>query len=160
MRQAALALLAVGFLAGAAVALEGQGEAVRPLIARAQEIGEPSQDQALAALYNRLFQLQDKRRDAELRIDAADLAVEDLAKAYSKEDRSRIEAAELKEIASDPDHPRYPNITESRKLELLAEVRKQLRLSRLAELEIKKLERDIAEVNKLIQEHLARRRVP
>lgn len=160
MRQAALALLAVGFLAGTAVSLEGQGEAVRPLIARAQEIGEPSQDQALAALYNRLFQLQDKRRDAELRIDAQELAVEDLAKAYSKEDRSRIDPAELKEIASDPDHPRYPNITESRKLELLAEVRKQLRLSRLAELEIKKIERDLAEVNRLIQEHLARRRVP
>lgn len=159
MTKAALTLPFLVLSTGAS-ALEQYAPAVRPILAQAAKIGEDVQDQALAALYNRLFQLQDKRREAELKIDAGELAIEELALAYGKEDRQRTSAEELKEIASDPDHPRYPNITESRKLELLAEVRKALRGQRLAQLEIKKIERDIAEVQKMVAEHLARRGKP
>lgn len=153
-------LILVGLLGTQASALEQYAPAVRPILAQASAIGEDSQDLALAALYNRLFQLQDKRREAELKIDAGELAIEEIALAYGKEERQRIEADELKEIAADPDHPRYPNITESRKLELLAEVRKVVRAERMARLEIKKIERDVAEVQKMVAEHLARRGKP
>jgi hypothetical protein len=157
VNKSAIAVLCLALCAVEAEALEQAAQPARALIAQARKLGEDIQDQALAALYNRLFALQDKRREAELRNDSAELTVAELALAYSKEDRFRMEPGELKEIASNPDHPRYPNITESRKLEILAQVRLYIRVQKLVEFELKKIERDLAEVQKLIAEHLARR---
>ena len=114
------------------------------------------EDAALAALYQRLFVLQDKRRDAETRWDEADLAVDDIVLAYHKYD-DRMTKALLKLIAADPEHRDYPNNTESEKLRLLAAVREKMRVQKLGELELKRVARDTEEVKAMIAEHLARR---
>lgn len=114
------------------------------------------EDAALAALYQRLFVLQDKRRETELRSDEAELAIDDLALAYHKFD-DRMTSRLLKEIAVDPDHRDYPNITEKEKLQMLASVREKLRVQKLAELELKRIARDTEEVKAMIAEYLARR---
>ncbi len=61
-----------------------------------------NEDLALAALYQRLFVLQDKRREVELRSDEAELSIDDLALAYHKFD-DRMTKELLKEIAVDPE---------------------------------------------------------
>ena len=124
---------------------------------RAHAVGEDSSDQALAALYQRLFALQDKRREVELRSDTAELDMDDLTAAYVKLDNYRWPKSELKEIAVNPDHPRYPNITETGKIKLLEEFRQRIRTQKLAELENKKIDRDVAEVRDMIRAHLERR---
>lgn len=114
------------------------------------------EDMALAALYQRLFVLQDKRRETELRSDEADLAIDDLVLAYHKHD-DRMTKELLLEIAVDPEHRDYPNITEKDKLQILASVREKLRIQKLAALELKRVARDADEVKALIAENLARR---
>ncbi len=115
------------------------------------------EDMALAALYQRLFVLQDKRREAELRSDEAELAIDDLALAYLKYDDSMTPEL-LKEIAVDPEHRDYPNITEKDKLQIMAWVREKLRVQKLGALELKRIARDAEEVKALIAENLARRK--
>jgi hypothetical protein len=115
------------------------------------------EDLALAALYQRLFVLQDKRREAELRSDEAELAIDDLALAYLKYDDSMTPGL-LKEIAVDPEHRDYPNITEKDKLQIMAWVREKLRVQKLSALELKRIARDAEEVKALIAENLARRK--
>ena len=117
------------------------------------------EDLALSALYQRLFVLQDKRREAELRSDEAELAMDDIALAYHKFD-DRITKEILKEIAVDPEHRDYPNITEKEKLQIMAQVREKIRTQKLAELELKRIARDAEEVKVLIAENLARRPKP
>lgn len=134
-----------------------QGRPPAPWLKRAKAVGQDSQDQALAALYQRLFHLQDKRREAELRIDEAGFALEDLAAAYSKIDNYPISREDLEEIALNPRHPRYPNITESAKLNILEEVRQKVRGRKLSALEIQKIDRDMTEVKEMIRDHLNRR---
>ena len=129
--------------------------AASALAARAKTAGQDSSDMALSALYQRLFALQDKRRDAELRIDGAELELGDVVAAYRKIDR-RMDLETLKEVAVDPEHPRYPNITETSALKLMETARQKLRGQDLARLEIKKLERDIKEAEALIERHLQR----
>ncbi|MDD5301923.1 MAG: hypothetical protein PHS14_02355 [Elusimicrobia bacterium] len=114
------------------------------------------EDMALAALYQRLFVLQDKRRETELRSDEADLAIDDIVLAYLKYD-DRMTKELLKEIAVDPSHRDYPNITEREKLQILASVREKIRVQRLGELELKRIARDADEVKALIAENLAHR---
>jgi hypothetical protein len=117
------------------------------------------EDMALAALYQRLFVLQDKRREVELRADEAELAIEDIVVAYHKyDDRMTVEL--LKEIAVDPDHRDYPNITEKDKLQIMAQVREKIRVQKLGALELKRVARDAEEVKALIAENLARRPKP
>lgn len=114
------------------------------------------EDMALAALYQRLFVLQDKRREVELRSDEAELALDDITLAYHKYD-DRMTKDLLKEIAVDPEHRDYPNITEREKLQIMAQVREKLRSQKLGELELKRIARDAEEVKALIAENLARR---
>jgi len=115
------------------------------------------EDMALAALYQRLFVLQDKRREVELRADEAELALDDLALAYHKYD-DRMTKELLKEIAVDPEHRDYPNITEKDKLQIMAQVREKIRVQKLGALELKRIARDAEEVKALIAENLARRK--
>lgn len=115
------------------------------------------EDMALAALYQRLFVLQDKRREVELRADEAELALDDLALAYHKYD-DRMTKELLKEIAVDPEHRDYPNITEKDKLQIMAWVREKIRSQKLGALELKRIARDAEEVKALIAENLARRK--
>lgn len=115
------------------------------------------EDMALAALYQRLFVLQDKRREVELRADEAELALDDLALAYHKYD-DRMTKELLKEIAVDPEHSDYPNITEKDKLQIMAWVREKIRSQKLGALELKRIARDAEEVKALIAENLARRK--
>ena len=114
------------------------------------------EDMALAALYQRLFVLQDKRREVELRSDEAELSLDDIVLAYHKYD-DRMTKELLKEIAVDPEHRDYPNITEREKLAIMAQVREKLRSQKLGELELKRIARDTEEVKALIAENLARR---
>jgi len=122
----------------------------------ARSAAESSDDLALSALYQRLFVLQDKRRDTEMRSDDAELSLEEIALAYLKyDDRMTIER--LKAIAADPEHRDYPNITEREKLQVMVAVREKLRVQKLAVLELKRIARDADEVKALIAENLARR---
>lgn len=127
----------------------------RALALAARATAQDSSDLALSALYQRLFALQDKRRDAELRIEGAELELSDIVAAYRKLDR-RMDLELLKEIALDPEHPRHPGITESSALKLVEAARAKLRGQQLAGLEIKKLERDVKETEALIERHLQR----
>lgn len=114
------------------------------------------EDMALAALYQRLFVLQDKRRETELRSDEAELAIDDILVAYHKYD-DRMTRELLKEIAVDPGHRDYPNITEKDKLQIMAQVREKIRVQKLAALELKRIARDAEEVKAMIAENLSRR---
>ncbi len=129
----------------------------RSLSVSAKTVGQDSRDMALAALYNRLFSLEDKKREAELSIDEAELMLGDYSKAYRRLDRFVDTVKEIKEIAQNPRHRRYPNMTETRKLQILDLVLKQIRTQTLAGLDIGRIDRDIAKVERLIQEHLNRR---
>ena len=66
----------------------------------------------------------------------------------------------LKEIAADPEHRDYPNITEKDKLQIMAQVREKIRVQKLAALELKRVARDTDEVKALIAENLAHRPKP
>ncbi len=123
----------------------------------ARAAAEGGEDMALSTLYSRLFTLQDKRRETELRWDEADLAIDDIVLAWNKFD-DRMTKDVLKAIAIDPNHRDYPNNTEAEKLKILASVRAQIRVQKLATLEHKRIARDTAEVKALIVEHLARRK--
>lgn len=123
----------------------------------ARAAAENGEDLALSTLYQRLFVLQDKRRETELRSDEAELAIDDIVLAYYKFD-DRMTKPLLKAIAADPNHRDYPNNTESEKLKILASVREKLRVQKLAELELKRIARDTEEVKALIAENLARRK--
>lgn len=125
----------------------------------ARAAAETGEDMALAALYQRLFVLQDKRRETELRSDEADLAIDDLVLVYYKFD-DRMTKPQLKAIAADPNHRDYPNNTESEKLKLLGTVREKLRVQKLGELELKRIARDTEEVKSLIAEYRGRPRTP
>lgn len=126
-------------------------------MALARVAAADGEDMALAALYQRLFVLQDKRREVELRADEAELALDDLALAYHKYD-DRMTKELLKEIAVDPEHRDYPNITEKDKLQIMAQVREKIRVQKLGALELKRVARDAEEVKALIAENLARRK--
>lgn len=126
-------------------------------MALARVAAADGEDMALAALYQRLFVLQDKRREVELRADEAELALDDLVLAYHKHD-DRMTKELLKEIAVDPDHRDYPNITEKDKLQIMAWVREKIRVQKLGALELKRVARDAEEVKALIAENLARRK--
>ncbi|MBI2788853.1 MAG: hypothetical protein HYX59_09245 [Elusimicrobia bacterium] len=126
-------------------------------MALARAAAADGEDMALAALYQRLFVLQDKRREVELRADEAELSIEDLALAYLKYD-DRMTKELLKEIAVDPEHRDYPNITEKDKLLVMAQVREKIRSQKLGALELKRIARDAEEVKALIAENLARRK--
>jgi len=123
----------------------------------ARAAAESGEDMALATLYSRLFTLQDKRRETELRSDEAEFAIDDIVLAWNKFD-DRMTKPLLKVIAIDPNHRDYPNNTESEKLKILASVRVQIRVQKLAALEFKRVARDTEEVKALIAEHLARRK--
>lgn len=122
----------------------------------ARTAAEGNENLALAALYERLFVLQDKRRETELRSDEAELSIEDIVVAYHKYD-DRMTPELIKEIAANPDHRDYPNITEKDKLQIMAQVREKLRVQKLAALELKRIARDADEVKAMIAENLARR---
>lgn len=126
-------------------------------MALARAAAADGEDMALAALYQRLFVLQDKRREVELRADEAELALDDLVLAYHKYD-DRMTKELLKEIAVDPEHRDYPNITEKDKLQIMAWVREKIRSQKLGALELKRIARDAEEVKALIAENLARRK--
>lgn len=123
----------------------------------ARAAAEANEDMALSTLYSRLFALQDKRREIELKSDEAELAIDDFVLEYNKYD-DRMTKPQLKAIAVDPNHRDYPNNTESQKLKLLAGVREKLRAQKLGELELKRVARDTEEVKGLIAENLARRK--
>ena len=154
-------ILAAALLAAVAAPLHAanfeasvdQGMTLARLAAAAGE------DMALAALYQRLFVLQDKRRETEMRSDEAELAIDDIVLAYHKYD-DRMTKELLKEIAVDPSHRDYPNNTESEKLRIMASVREKIRVQKLALLELKRIARDADEVKALIAENLARRPKP
>ena len=128
-------------------------------MALARMTAADGEDMALAALYQRLFVLQDKRREVELRSDEAELAIDDIVLAYHKYD-DRMTKELIKEIAVDPEHRDYPNITEKDKLQIMAQVREKIRIQKLAALELKRIARDTDEVKALIAENLARRPKP
>lgn len=150
-------ILAAALLAAAApsYAVEFDASVAQGMVL-ARAAADGSEDLALAALYQRLFVLQDKRRDAEMRSDDAELSIDDLVLAYHKHD-DRMTKELLKEIAVDPEHRDYPNITEREKLAIMASVREKIRVQRLAELELKRIARDADEVKAMIAENLARR---
>ncbi len=143
------ALAVPAFAAGGALRIS----AAKPLISQAHQLATDIEDRALASLYERLFALQDLRRNAELEIDKAELLIDDNAMVYNQLDR-RIDKDDLKEIAVDPRDRRYPNITEKTKLAILQDVRKLLRTQTLSALEVKKIDRDIEDVRRMIEAHL------
>lgn len=150
-------ILAAALLAAAApsYAVEFDASVAQGMV-MARAAADGAEDMALAALYERLFVLQDKRRDTEMRSDDAELSIDDLVLAYHKHD-DRMTKELLKEIAVDPEHRDYPNITEREKLQLLASVREKLRVQKLAALELRRIARDAEEVKAMIAENLARR---
>ena len=149
-------LLAVLLAAAAPIHAADFEASVDRGMAMARLAAAEGEDMALAALYQRLFVLQDKRREVELRSDEAELALDDLVVAYHKHD-DRMTKELLKEIAVDPDHRDYPNITEKDKLQIMAQVREKIRTQKLGALELKRVARDAEEVKALIAENLARR---
>lgn len=150
-----LAVLLLTTLPVAAGDIPEAAAPARNLVLQARAAASDSSDLALAALYQRLFALQDKRRDAELRADTAELELGDIVAQYRKLDRT-MDLALLKEIALDPEHPRYPGITESSALKLVEAAKSKLRVEELAKLEIAKLERDIKETQSMIDRYLQR----
>ncbi|MFH2202078.1 MAG: hypothetical protein ABIJ96_03090 [Elusimicrobiota bacterium] len=158
VRKLGAALIVLVFLAATAQSAQFAGSArlAQKLTTRAHTVGQDSRDMALAALYNRLFALQDLKREEELKIDEVELLLGDLYQQYKKLDRFVGGVDELKEIAQDPEHRRYPNLTESSKLKLLELVAAKIRIQTLAGFRIKRLERDIADVWKMIREHQER----
>ena len=152
-----LAVLVISAIAPAQAA--GFESSVAEGMVLARITADGNEDLALAALYQRLFVLQDKRREVELRSDEAELSIDDLVLAYYKYD-DRMTKELLKEIAVDPEHRDYPNITEKDKLQIMAWVREKIRTQKLAELELKRVARDADEVKALIAENLARRPKP
>ena len=157
MRQIILAVVAIAIAAPLHAA--GFESSVAEGLTMARIAAAEGEDMALAALYQRLFVLQDKRRDTELRSDEAELAIDDIVLAYHKYD-DRITKELLKEIAVDPEHRDYPNITEKEKLQIMVSVREKIRSQKLAELELRRIARDADEVKALIAENLARRPKP
>lgn len=129
--------------------------AAQALAVSAKAAGQDSSDMALSALYQRLFALQDKRREAELKSETAELELGDIVAAYRKFDR-QMDLELLKEIAADPEHPRHPGITESAALKLVEAARAKLRTQQVTALDIKKIERDMKEVQTMIDRHLQR----
>lgn len=154
MKPILLAVLAAAAVSSHAADLESAFSQSMALVRKAADERE---DLALAALYQRLFILQDKRREAELRSDEAELALDDIVLAYRKYDE-RMTKELLKSIALDPEHRDYPNNTESERLRIMAQVREKLRVQKLSELELKRIARDSDEVKALIAENLSRRR--
>ena len=150
-----LAVLTLAALPAAAVGLSESAAPARALVLEARTAASDSSDLALAALYQRLFALQDKRRDAELRIDSSELELGDIVALYRKFDRS-MDLALLKEVAIDPEHPRYPGITEATALKLVESAKAKLRVEELAKLEISRLERDIKDTQAMIDRYLQR----
>jgi len=146
------------FLAATAQSAQfvGSTKMASKLTTRAHTVGQDSRDMALAALYNRLFALQDLKREEEFKVDQADFMIEDYLKAYKKLDRFIDTVEELKEVAQDPEHRRYPNITESSKLKILEHVVLQIRTQKLAGFRIKRIDRDIAAVWEMIRAHQER----
>ncbi|MEQ1917922.1 MAG: hypothetical protein ABL955_01875 [Elusimicrobiota bacterium] len=157
MKLILLAVLVISASAPAQAA--GFESSVADGMVLARVTADGNEDLALAALYQRLFVLQDKRREVELRSDEAELAMDDIVLAYHKFD-DRITKELLKEIAVNPEHRDYPNITEKEKLQVMAQVREKIRVQKLAELELKRIARDADEVKALIAENLARRPKP
>ncbi|MFC1679439.1 hypothetical protein ACFL2T_04440 [Elusimicrobiota bacterium] len=155
---APLLCLALLVPATAAVGPQSAMKAAKKLTLKAKTVAQDSSDMALAALYQRLFQLQDLRRDAELKIETTDLIIDDYAYQYKKMERF-VDRELMEEIAVDPDHRRYPNMTESSKLKILQEVARCLRVQFVKRLEITKIERDMSDVEKMIERYLARPRV-
>ena len=150
-------LLFAALLAAAAPSYAVEfADSVSEGMALARKAAVSGEEMALTALYQRLFVLQDKRRDAEARSDEAELAIDDIVVAYHKFD-DRMTKPLLKAIAADPNHRDYPNITETEKLKLMASVREKLRVQKLVELELKRIARDTEEVKALIAENVARR---
>ena len=80
-------LLLAAFAAFAAPSYAVDFEAsVAQGMAVAHGAAETNEDLALSTLYQRLFSLQDRRREAELRSDEAELAIDDIVLAYHKFD--------------------------------------------------------------------------
>lgn len=154
-----LILLAVLMAAAAPLHAANFEAAVDQGMALARVAAADGEDMALAALYQRLFVLQDKRRETEMRSDEAELTIEDLVLAYHKYD-DRMTKDFLKEIAVDPAHRDYPDISEKGKLQILASMREKIRVQKLAALELMRIARDADEVKALIAENLSRRPKP
>ena len=126
------------------------------LTLKARALGQDSRDQALAALYNRLFALQDLKRDAEIAIEIAELTIDDVAIEYKRLDRW-MNKEKLKVVALDPEHRDYPNITEKTKLSLIDTVKRNLRAQRISNLKIARYDADISATERMIEKHLASR---
>ena len=156
MKNILLAAFAVLVVVVAPSHAENFGSSVSEGMALARMAAENGEDMALSALYQRLFVLQDKRRETEQRSDEAELAIDDLALGYRRFD-DRMTSGLLREIAGNPDHRDYPNLTETAKLAVMASVREKLRVQKLGVLELKRIARDTEEVKALIAENLARR---
>ncbi len=149
---AALLILAFAVPARAEVLAEPMAAAGK-LVMEARHFAE---DRALAALYERLFALQDLKRAAELKIAKAELSIDYHAKAYKRLDRYMNKEL-LKEIAVDPDHRRYPRLSESSKLRIVEAVAELIYAQELAGIEVEMIELDISEVKRMIEEHLQAR---
>ncbi|PCI32282.1 MAG: hypothetical protein COB53_12615 [Elusimicrobia bacterium] len=133
-----------------------QIEKIKSLTLAAQHVGEDSRDQALAALYNRLFALQDLKRDAEIGIEIAELRIDDAVLEYKRFNRW-MDKEKLKEVSQDPQHRDYPNITEKTKLALVGAVRSALREQKISSLKIARYDQDITATERMIEKHLASR---
>lgn len=151
-----LILSALALLSIPAVAVDFDSSVAQG-VTLARAAAEANEDMALSTLYSRLFSLQDRRREIELKSDEAELAMDDIYTAYYKYDE-RITKAQLKAIAADPRHRDYPNNTESQRLQIMAAIREQLKIQKLGELEMKRIARDTEEVKVLIAENLGRRK--
>jgi len=124
----------------------------------ARAFAEERQDRVLSTLYERLFRLQDLRREAEIRVETFEYQIDDIFAEYKRLDRFIDSKEELKEIALDPEHRNYPRLGESTKIKYVEHVAIAMRKQRTERLTISKIERDINDVNKMIERYLASRK--
>jgi hypothetical protein len=138
---------------------DGLHSAIDSGILLARAAAESSEDTTLSVLYQRLFVLQDSRGEEESRTDVLEMAIGDHVLDYRKfRGEENMTAALLKEIATNPEHSDYPQAPNTAKLKILAEVREKARAQTLGALRLKRIARDIEEVNALIKANLERRR--
>jgi hypothetical protein len=146
-------------LSVAPVRADGFYSAIDSGVQWARAAAESSEDTTLSVLYQRLFVLQDSREREAALADTAEMAIGDLVLEYRKfRGEEDMTAALLKEIATNPEHPNYPQASNTAKLKILMEVREKARAQILGALRMNRIARDIKEVEALITANLERRR--
>ncbi len=111
---------------------------------------------ALAALYNRLFQLQDKKREIELKKYKETKVLKSICAKFRKDlgNYSNYNDDELLEIANDPEHPNYPGLLETAARKGMKEIRLAGEEIEYSDFTLKRIDDDIKKTEIMISEFL------